>query len=188
MPEELSNVEVEPDSLFHIGAMDWLPNLESIRWLLDDIWPVVHSRVPQAKLYLAGRKMPEQLMKARIEGVSVIGEVPDAMYFIGSKKINIVPLLSGSGIRVKIIEAMSVGKVVVTTTVGAQGIDYTDGENILIANTPDEFAEQIGRCLSDDDFCRRVGEAAARLVAEQYDEHKLAVKLLEFYNKRLSAS
>ncbi len=188
VPEELSNVEVEPDSLFHIGAMDWLPNLESIRWLLDDIWPVVHSRVPQAKLYLAGRKMPEQLMKARIEGVSVIGEVPDAMYFIGSKKINIVPLLSGSGIRVKIIEAMSVGKVVVTTTVGAQGIDYTDGENILIANTPDEFAEQIGRCLSDDDFCRRVGEAAARLVAEQYDEHKLAVKLLEFYNKRLSAS
>lgn len=182
---EVPSVEVEPDSLFHIGAMDWLPNQESIRWLLEEVWPVVHREVPQAKLYLAGRKMPSQWMNATIEGVSVIGEVPDAMYFIGSKKINVVPLLSGSGIRVKIIEAMSIGKTVITTTVGAQGIDYTDGENILIADTPEQFARQIKRCLDDDAFCSRVGEAAAQLVADQYDRKKLAEKLIEFYNKRL---
>ena len=182
---EVPSVEVEPDSLFHIGAMDWLPNQESIRWLLEEVWPVVHREVPQAKLYLAGRKMPSQWMNATIEGVSVIGEVPDAMYFIGSKKINVVPLLSGSGIRVKIIEAMSIGKTVITTTVGAQGIDYTDGENILIADTPEQFARQIKRCLDDDAFCSRVGEAAARLVADQYDRKKLAEELIEFYNKRL---
>ena len=81
---EVPSVEVEPDSLFHIGAMDWLPNQESIRWLLEEVWPVVHREVPQAKLYLAGCKMPAQWMNATIEGVSVIGEVPDAMYFIGS--------------------------------------------------------------------------------------------------------
>lgn len=182
---EVPSVEVEPDSLFHIGAMDWLPNQESIRWMLEEVWPVVHREVPQAKLYLAGRKMPSQWMNATIEGVSVIGEVPDAMYFIGSKKINVVPLLSGSGIRVKIIEAMSIGKTVITTTVGAQGIDYTDGENILIADTPEQFARQIKRCLDDDAFCSRVGEAAAQLVADQYDRKKLAEKLIEFYNKRL---
>ena len=92
-PEDVPHpgVEAEPDSLFHIGAMDWLPNQESVAWLLDEVWPVVHREVPRAKLYLAGRKMPERWMKARIEGVSVIGEVPDAMYFIGSKKINVVP-------------------------------------------------------------------------------------------------
>lgn len=184
-PEDVPHVEVEPDSLFHIGAMDWLPNQESIRWLLEEVWPVVHREVPQAKLYLAGRKMPERWMKSRIEGVSVVGEVPDAMYFIGSKKINVVPLLSGSGIRVKIIEAMSVGKTVITTTVGAQGIDYTDGVNLLIANTPEEFAMQIKRCLEDDDFCRQVGEAAERLITEQYDEGMLADKLLNFYNERI---
>ncbi len=184
-PGEVPSVEVEPDSLFHIGAMDWLPNQESIRWLLEEVWPVVRREVPQAKLYLAGRKMPAQWMNATIEGVSVIGEVPDAMYFIGSKKINVVPLLSGSGIRVKIIEAMSIGKTVITTTVGAQGIDYTDGENILIADTPEQFARQIKRCLDDDAFCSRVGEAAARLVADQYDRKKLAEELIEFYNKRL---
>ena len=182
---EIPSVDVEPNSLFHIGAMDWLPNQESIRWFLDEVWPVVHSQVPQAKLYLAGRKMPSQWMNASIEGVSVIGEVPDAMYFIGSKKINVVPLLSGSGIRVKIIEAMSIGKTVITTTVGAQGIDYINGENILIADTPEQFAQQIKHCLDDDDFCNRVGEAAARLVADQYNEQKLATQLIDFYNKRL---
>ena len=96
-----------------------------------------------------------------------------------------VPLLSGSGIRVKIIEAMSVGKTVITTTVGAQGIDYIDGENLLIANTPQEFAQQIKRCLDDNDFCHRVGAAAERLIAEQYNEGKLADKLLKFYNERI---
>ena len=183
--EEVPQVDPEPDSLFHIGAMDWLPNQESIRWLLDEVWPVVHREVPRARLYLAGRKMPDRWMRASIDGVSVVGEVPDAMYFIRSKKINVVPLLSGSGIRVKIIEAMSVGKTVITTTVGAQGIDYTDGENLLIANTPEEFARQIKRCLDDDAFCRRVGQAAERLIADHYNEGRLADKLLDFYNERI---
>lgn len=181
--EDLPHVEAEPDSLFHIGAMDWLPNQESVRWLLEEVWPVVHAQVPQAKLYLAGRKMPERWMKATIDGVSVVGEVPDAMYFIGSKKINVVPLLSGSGIRVKIIEAMSVGKTVITTSVGAQGIDYTDGVNLLIANTPQEFASQIKHCLDDRDFCDSVGQSAARLIAEQYNSGKLADQLLNFYDQ-----
>ncbi len=173
----------EQNSLFHIGAMDWLPNQESIRWLLEEIWPVIYREVPQARLYLAGRKMPARWMQASISGVTVVGEVPDAMQFIGGKQVNIVPLRSGSGIRVKIIEAMSIGKAVVTTSVGAQGIDYTDGENLLIANTPDEFASQVKRLLSDSDYCRRVGEAAMRLVAEQYNIGHLTEQLLQFYQK-----
>ena len=183
--EELPNVEAEPASLFHIGAMDWMPNRESIQWMLDEVWPVVHREVPQARLYLAGRKMPERWMRADIEGVNVVGEVPDAMHFIASKQINVVPLLSGSGIRVKIIEAMSVGKAVVTTTVGAQGIDYTDGENLLIANTPQEFAQQIKRLVDDPGYCSRVGQAAARLVAEHYDGRRLAARLTDFYQKTM---
>ena len=97
-----------------------------------------------------------------------------------------MPLLSGSGIRVKIIEAMASGKTVVTTTMGAAGIDYTDGENLLIADTPDDFARQIKRLLSDTTYSHRVGEAAARLVAERYDRRRLASRLMEFYNERLA--
>ena len=184
---EIRNVgderEVEPCSLFHIGAMDWMPNREGIDWLLEEVWPVVHREVPQARLYLAGRKMPERWMKAQVEGVTVVGEVPDAREFIADKQINVVPLRSGSGMRVKIIEAMSMGKVVVTTTVGAQGIDYTDGENLLIADSAEQFARQIGRLVADGDYCRRVGEAAAALVAREYDERVLSQGLIKFYEK-----
>ena len=175
----------EKNSLYHLGAMDWMPNQESIGWLLEHVWPVVHREVPQARLYLAGRKMPARLMQASIDGVTVVGEVPDAAQFIASKQINVVPLLSGSGIRVKIIEAMAAGKAVVTTTVGARGIDYTDGENLLIANTPDEFARQIKRLVDDPDYCRRVGDAAVRLVARQYDVNLLTERLLQFYKERI---
>lgn len=172
--------------LYHIGAMDWMPNREGVEWLLEKVWPVVHREVPQAHLFLAGRKMPERWMQAHIDGVTVVGEVPDAQAFIADKQINIVPLLSGSGIRVKIIEAMASGKTVVTTTMGAAGIDYTDGENLLIADTPDDFARQIKRLLSDTTYSHRVGEAAARLVAERYDRRRLASRLMEFYNERLA--
>lgn len=180
--EELAHVDEEPASLFHIGAMDWIPNLAGIEWLLNDVWPVVHREVPQAKLYLAGRKMPERWMRLNMDGVHVVGEVPDAAYFIAGKQINVVPLLSGSGIRVKIIEAMSMGKAVVTTTVGAQGIEYTAGENILIADTPEEFASHIKRLVEDQNYCKQVGNAAARLVAERYNVSHLTAEIIDFYN------
>ena len=177
--------ETEGLSLFHIGAMDWEPNRESVEWLLKEVWPVVHGRLPQARLYLAGRKMPQRLMDAPIDGVTVEGEVPDARRFMADKQINVVPLLNGSGIRVKIIEAMSMGKVVISTTVGAQGIDYTDGVDLLIADTPEDFARQIERCAADSAFHRSVGEAARKLITEQYDARRLGQRLVEYYNKRL---
>lgn len=185
VPPAHPDMPVIPGSLFHIGAMDWMPNRDSIDWLLQKVWPTVHREVPEAQLFLAGRKMPPHLMEEKIEGVTIVGEVDDAARFIADKQINVVPLLSGSGIRVKIIEAMAAGKAVVTTTVGASGIEYTEGENLLIANTPEEFARQIKRLVEDEDYCRRVGEAAAALAAERYSMPRLTARLLEFYNERI---
>lgn len=179
------HVDVEPDSLFHIGSMDWLPNREGIGWFLREAWPLVHQRMPQVKLYLAGRHMPDELLQSQIEGVTVVGEVDDAMQFIGSKQINIVPLLSGSGIRVKIIEAMSVGKTVITTTIGAEGIHCEDGKHLLIADTPAQFAEQIQRCIDHPDYCAEVGRNAYNLIAEEYTNSVVTKKILSFYNKIL---
>ena len=185
-PETEVQVEEEPNSLFHIGSMDWMPNLEGVKWFLKQVWPKVHERMPQLTLYLAGRKMPDNLMRLDMEGVRVIGEVPDAMYFIASKQINVVPLLSGSGIRVKIIEAMSVGKVVVTTTIGAEGIGCTNGKEILIADTPEQFVEQLQRCVGNPDFRLQIGGNAARLISERYGSEQLTRQLLEFYYKILN--
>ena len=180
--DDIEYAQEEENSLFHIGSMDWQPNKEGVQWFLNDVWKLVNVELPQARLYLAGRKMPEKLLKTHYPNVSIVGEVPDSMYFIASKKINVVPLLSGSGIRVKIIEAMSAGKVVISTSIGAEGINYTDGENILIANTPQEFVNQIKHCLDDSDFCRAIGDNARRLIKEEYSTDKTTAQLVDFYN------
>ena len=168
----------EPYSLFHIGAMDWAPNLEGIDWFLHNVWPLLHATLPQARLFLAGRKMPQHLLDLHLDGVSIIGEVPDAQQFIASKLINIVPLLSGSGLRIKIIEAMAAGKTVVSTSVGAAGINYTDGTDILIADTPEEFVNHISHCLSDPAFCRSIGTNAAELIRQHYNPTQVSKSLL----------
>ena len=185
-PEPAENVEPEPNSLFHLGSMDWMPNVEGVRWFLDRVWPLVQQRTPEAHLYLAGRKMPGELAALEMKGVTVVGEVPDAMYFISSKMINVVPLLSGSGIRVKIIEAMSAGKAVIATTIGAQGINCTDGRDILIADTPEQFATQIERCLSDPAYCRRIGQAAYELICNEYGTGHMTDNILTFYQSIIS--
>jgi glycosyltransferase involved in cell wall biosynthesis len=182
-PADVGNVEVEPDSLYHLGSMDWMPNLEGVRWFLDKVWPLVHERMPQLTFYLAGRKMPEELLNLSLEGVRVVGEVPDAMAFMASKQINVVPLLSGSGIRVKIIEAMSAGKVVITTSIGAEGINFTNGKDLLIADTPQQFVDQLQRCVENPQFCREVGQNALGLIQQQYDNQTLTQRLLQFYQK-----
>ncbi|MCR5822032.1 MAG: glycosyltransferase family 4 protein, partial [Bacteroidales bacterium] len=169
--------------LFHIGSMDWIPNQEGVKWLVDEIWPAIHAAAPEAKLYLAGRKMPESLMNAAIDGVTVVGEASDAMYFIGSKQINIVPLLRGSGIRVKIIEARSAGKTVISTTIGAEGILCTDGVDILLADTPEQFATHVKRCIDDKDFCQSIGRNAYNLIAEKYNNKTLTSRLTDIYGK-----
>lgn len=180
-PEPVDCVQAEPCSLFHLGSMDWMPNQEGVRWFLKEVWPMLHEQLPQVTLYLAGRKMPDDLMRLQLEGVKVVGEVPDAMYFIGSKQINVVPLLSGSGIRVKIIEAMSAGKTVVSTTLGAAGIACTPGRDLLIADTPGQFVEQIRRCVEDADFCAEVGRSAFNLITEEYSTESLTKRMLNFY-------
>ena len=182
-PPPQPQVASNPKALFHIGAMDWIPNQEGVAWLLEEVWPEIHRAVPEARLYLAGRKMPEQWTAKTIPGVEVLGEVPDAAGFIADKQINIVPLLSGGGIRVKIIEAMSMGKTVVSTTVGAQGIDYIDGEHLLIADSPEAFAMQVKRCIDSPDYGREIGAAAARLIHDNYNTATLTARLIAFYNR-----
>lgn len=179
-PEPMEHIDVEPASLFHLGSMDWMPNVEGIDWFLQSVWPRLHAEVPQARLYLAGRKMPRRLIDHQPDGVTVVGEVADAMYFIASKQINVVPLLSGSGIRVKIIEAMSAGKTVVTTRVGARGIDARDGEHLLLADTADDFVRQIRRCIEEPEYCQQIGRNAYQLIADTYNIETLTQQLIEF--------
>ncbi|MGC8865320.1 MAG: glycosyltransferase family 4 protein [Bacteroidales bacterium] len=178
----------EPHSLFHIGSMDWIPNQEGIRWFLEEIWPLVNQQKPILKLYLAGRNMPTWLLNGFWPNVAVIGEVPDAHQFMISKEIMVVPLLAGSGIRIKIIEAMAHGKPVVTTSVGAEGIEYTHGENLLIADTAEEFAEAILRCYSEPGLLKKLSQNARLLVEKEHNRPKLIAELIGFYHQLMGLS
>jgi len=171
---------VEEKALFHIASMDWQPNQEAVDWFLNEVWPVVISKNKQAKIYLAGREMPDRYKELKMEGVHVVGEVAVAREFYASKKIMVVPLLSGSGMRIKIIEGMAVGKTIVSTSVGAEGIHVTHGKNILIADTAAVFASEILKVLGDDVFCTELSKNAQELIANEYNNDVVCAKLVQF--------
>ena len=170
-------------SLFHLGSMDWLPNQEAIRWFLFSVWPAIHKKFPALKLHLAGRGFPADLLSMNISGVNMQAMVDDANTFMDQKQIMIVPLLSGSGMRVKIIQGLALGKTIVTTSIGAEGIDVKDNHNILIADTPAMFLEKIEMCLSDPDRCRQIGLNGRDFVAKHYSNEVIGEQLRIFYQK-----
>ncbi len=179
----LSNDEYEFPSLFHIGSMNWMPNEEGIDWFLNKTWDLINKKMPELKFYLAGREMPEWLINNKKTNVEVVGEVGSARDFINSKAIMIVPLFSGSGIRIKIIEGMALGKTIISTKLGAEGIHYEENKNILIANTPEEFVDQIEKCIKLKELCETIGLNARKLIEEEYDNEKIIQKLVKFYEE-----
>ncbi|MCD6112158.1 MAG: glycosyltransferase [Bacteroidales bacterium] len=175
------NTDFEFPSLFHIGSMNWIPNVEGIKWFIDEAWPKIHMQYPELKFYLAGREMPNWLKNLNSQNIVVLGEVDNASEFINSKAIMIVPLLSGSGIRIKIIEGMKLGKTIISTSIGAEGINYLNNKDILIADTADDFFNAVKRCVEDKKFCIEIGSNAKKLISNQYNSKKIIEKLVEFY-------
>ena len=173
--------EIEFPSLFHIGSMDWKPNEEAIKWFLKAIWPAIHAKFPNLNLYLAGRNMPEWLSGLKMENVEVIGEIDDQLAFIRSKFVMIVPLQSGGGMRIKIIEGMALSKTIISTSIGAEGIACEDKINILLANTPAEFEQAIENCINNVSMAESIGNNARILIENKYDNNKICKQLTEFY-------
>ena len=162
--------------------MDWMPNQEAIEWFVEKCWFDVKEKFPQMKLYLAGRGFPESL---KIEDSNIIydDEIKNAVGYMQDKSIMIVPLLSGSGMRVKILQAFALGKAVVSTTIGAEGIECKEGENILIADAPKGFISAIEKLVKDSALRKQMGRNARKLFLEKYSSEKIAEELLAFYSE-----
>jgi len=180
---DTSEVEVEYPSIFHLGALDWMPNQEAVKWLLDRVWPQLHKQFPDLKFYIAGRRTPKWLLELKEGGVEVIGEVDNAAQFIKSKAIMPVPLFSGSGMRVKIIEAMMLKKAVVSTSIGIEGIIHKDGEDVLIANTAEEFVDSISLLISNSEKYKSICKRAVANIERNYSNEVLAERLARFITK-----
>lgn len=167
-------------TLFHLGSMDWKPNEEGISWFLDNVWPKVFEENDQLTLHLAGRNMPQWLLDYDAENVVIEGEVDNATDFIQSKNIMIVPLLSGGGMRVKMIEALALEKPVVSTPLGANGVSVKNGVSACITSQPKEFAKAILDLAADQKRADAIGKSGRALVEDKYNSTKLAVDLQNF--------
>lgn len=173
----------EKPTFYHIGSMNWMPNEEGMKWFLTNVWEQVVDNIPDATFYIAGHNMPQWLLKTKKLNVKVVGEVPDAKAFVKEHDIAVVPLLSGSGMRIKIIESMALGKTVITTIVGAEGIKYAKFENIIIADNINEMIKNICRIFKKPEKAYHIGLNARKLIEDVYDNKKIIEKLLSFYNE-----
>lgn len=180
-----SDTKPEAKSLFHLGALNWLPNQEAVHWLCKDIFQKLIAKRNDFTLSLAGKNTPEEFYQYANANIVVLGEIDDAVQFMNSKSIMLVPLLSGSGMRLKIIEGMALGKAIISTSVGAEGIKYTNQHNIIIANTTDEFVNAIEDLLDHPEKITFIGGNAKQLILREYENQSVVNKLLSFYKEEL---
>jgi glycosyltransferase involved in cell wall biosynthesis len=177
----LTQLPSEP-SIFFIGALDWLPNQEGLKWFLENIFPQLLSQLPNLKFHVAGRNAPAAFEKfLNHPNISYHGEVKDALVFIRSYRVMVVPLLSGSGIRIKIIEGMALGRPVVTTSAGIEGIEIDGDKNVAVEDDPYRFSDQIVKLLSDPREAESKIVETRNFISRNFDILELSSRLSQFY-------
>lgn len=176
----------EPCTLFHIGALDWMSNLEGLKWFLHEVWPEIIKKFPEVKFYIAGRNTPKEIKNIDLPNVIILGEIEDAKSFIQTKQIMVIPLKSGSGLKIKVIEGLAAGKIIVSTSIGAEGTACSHKENILIANTPQEFVNAVSWVFEFPEKAARLAENARQHVIQNFDNRKIIKNLIGFLHKLTS--
>jgi glycosyltransferase involved in cell wall biosynthesis len=158
------------------GSLDWDPNLDALDFLLEEIMPPLIQRLPGVKLRIVG-KGPSSSLRKRLAGranVEFVGEVSDVRPYLAQTSVVVVPLRIGGGSRIKILEALAMGKAVVSTSIGAEGLAVSDGVHLVLADTPAEFASRAVELLTSPQESRRLGENGRRLVVDRYSWDRAA--------------
>jgi polysaccharide biosynthesis protein PslH len=169
-----------PLSIGFIGSLDWMPNQEGLKWFLQEVWqPCLSAQFRDLQLHIAGRNTPDWIKNLASERIHVHGEVPDAVQFMRQHSVMLVPLLSGGGMRVKILEAMAMARVNITTTIGMEGIEAQHAKELLVADSPTDFVEAIRFCYKHPQKMEAIGLRAQVFCAQKYDNYKIASLLLE---------
>lgn len=173
----------EANTLAFTGLLDWYPNVSGIRFFVREIWPLVKSRFADARLYLAGKNPAEEVLAcAHADANIVVIPNPDDMRpILARAAVCICPLLEGGGTRLKILDALAMGKPMVTTTIGCEGLRVTHGENILVADTPRDFADGIVQLFENQGLRRKIGAAGRALVEREYSWDKIGEQLRQAY-------
>ncbi len=165
--------------LLFIGKMSYPPCSDAALYFCREILPLIRERVKNTELWIVGREPPQEVVNLDGNGVHVTGWVEDVIPYYERSSVCVVPLRAGGGTRLKILEAMSLGRPVVSSSIGCEGLDVRDGENVLIADHPEEFAEKTTRLLGDPNLRKSLSTKARQLVENQYDWDSLANRLMD---------
>jgi polysaccharide biosynthesis protein PslH len=188
-PDAFRPGTTEPESgpiLFN-GVLDYRPNLDAAVYLVDNILPLVRSLYPEARLTIVGRGHAADRDRLQRPGVTVTGEVPDVRPFLARAAVVVVPVRSGGGTRLKVVEGLAMAKPMVSTSIGCEGIDVVHDRHLLISDTAETFAASVVSLLNDPARGRALGEAGRTLV-ERYYSWERGVEILETFYERVLAA
>jgi polysaccharide biosynthesis protein PslH len=171
-----------PPSLVFVGQMGWFPNRDGVHWFLREVLPRIHAARPDVRFVLVGKADGLEVPAAVAANVEVTGFVPDLRPLVHEAAVYVVPLRAGSGTRLKVLEAMALGKAIVTTTVGSEGIDLPAGEAALYADDADSFAASVLSLLNDPVLRTHLGRAARRAAEQRYGWDAIGLELLDHYD------
>jgi glycosyltransferase involved in cell wall biosynthesis len=179
------DTQIDEDSLIFIGGMSWLPNLDAMIYLIRDIWHLIQAREPNTSMNLIGRMPSKEILKFSRSNPSfkTLGFVDDVRPYMAKTAVYVVPIRVGGGTRLKILDAMAMGKAIVSTTIGCEGIDVTDGKDIIIADKPADFAEKTVELLRNRKLREQLGRNARRTAEDVYSWEKIAPKLEQVYEE-----
>lgn len=181
--------EINPGNMVFTGSLDWRPNQDGIQFFLSEMFPKIKEQFPQVTFTVVGRKPPDwlvRLSKAHA-GVTFTGTVDDVRPFIGQCAIYLVPLRIGGGSRLKILEALAMGKPVLSTTVGAEGLMLKDGEHLYLRDNPEHFAGTAVKMLTNLRPCQEMGLRGRQVVLEKYAWDGVAEILDKAWQKAVNA-
>ncbi len=172
---------LDENSLFIFSSMDWLPNQEAVNWFLEKCWSEVKKELPEMRLVIAGRNMPQQYFSLKDERITVLNNVKSASEIYQQYHIMLVPLLSGSGLRIKLIEGLSYGKAIVSTSIGAQGIALETNKNIVLADIATDFVKAIIHLAEDKSLAKQLQTNAKVFANEHFDNVTISQRLVLTY-------
>jgi sugar transferase (PEP-CTERM/EpsH1 system associated) len=177
----------DPHSLLFIGNMSYLPCIDAMLYFTSEILPLIRHQVPDVKLWIVGKDPAPEIISLASEHIYVTGRVEDIVPYYQRTQVSVVPLRSGGGTRLKVLESMALGRPIVSTTIGCEGIDAIHGKHLLIADRPDEYAAQTVRLLQDTDLRTHLTDNARQLVEQHYDWDILTQKLMRIYDDMLAS-
>jgi len=178
---EIEKSVINFNSIYFLGGLDWLPNQQGLKWYVNEVFPKVLDKHPEVMLHIAGRNAPADFHKLANKYIVWHGEVPHAIDFAKDKFICVVPLLSGSGMKIKIIEAMAAGKLVITTAIGMEGMPAGLAESVLIADNADDLAEKTIWALSHTEEAMQMAKQGRGVVMRILNNTEVVKELIQFY-------